>query len=72
MDARRRRRRNPSGRAKAKRLAKSFWTTPTGILVQVTAGAGVVAGIYTIVKNWSPTTAGYELPVAASVVLTGV
>lgn len=55
-----------------RRKRSPFWDSPAGIGVEIVAAVGVVAGIAYVVKNWNSTTAGYELPVAASTLLSSV
>jgi hypothetical protein len=49
--------------------SSDFWSTPAGTATQIAAGVGVVAGVYLVIRNWGPTSAAYELPVATSTLL---
>jgi hypothetical protein len=49
-----------------------FWETPLGVLVQVTAGIGVLASVYYVARNWNATSASYTLPVATTTLVTSL
>ncbi len=50
-------------------VSRDFWDTPLGLGVQVVAGVGVVAGVYSMVRSWGPSSAGFELPIATGTLL---
>lgn len=65
--------RNPIGKHRRRPHRTDFWDTGAGTAVQIVAGIGVLAGVFSIVKNWgSPQSTALELPVATTTLLASL